>query len=280
MSQRIGLATKLLRDLPFRVGAELAARIGYRGLEVFALPEHFPGDVRDYRRVLDDLGLTAIDFCTYDVGLAESGDAECEAAVERFARSLEIANELGAPMVRAWADRLGRYRITPREDHILRAAHYLGRMADRAAGCSAAVLLETHPELTRSVEAKLRLLALIDRTNVKINYDPANAYLCGEPYGYAATSRLAPHVANVQVKEASTSLPTGEQDDHDGTLRNGGTFDLLLGAGDMCFAPVVAALRDAGYAGWYVAECHKTGLPSERIASHEYDALARLLTTA
>lgn len=292
---RIGLATKVVRDRTFREAAELAARLGYRGLEVFAIAEHFPPDeagamaldrAREYRRIMADRGLVAIDLCAYDLGFAESSDAECQAAVERFARSLELAEALGTPMVRSWADRLARRTaahpdgIVARRDHWLRAAHYLGVAADLAAGAGMDVLLESHPRLTDAPDAVIELFGLIDRPNVKLNYDPANVYLGGWDHGYGGTRRIAQYIGNVQVKEASRALPTRERDDHDGTLRAGGTFDLLLGEGDMPTDGFLRALADADYTGFYVVECHKTptaAWPPEAIAAHELGALRDLL---
>jgi sugar phosphate isomerase/epimerase len=236
-----------------------------------------------------DLGLAAIDLCAYDIGFAEASDADAAAAVERFLRSLEIADALGARMVRAWADRLGRRTaahpagIPVRRDHVLRAAHYLAIVCDLAAGAGATVLLESHPRLTDDPAAVLELFALVGRANLRLNYDPANVYLAGFDHGLDGTRRVAHLVGNVQVKEASRALPTREHDDHDGTLRGGGTFDLLLGEGDMEKDGFLQALAEADYGGFYVVECHKVpGLEwsSERIAAQELEALRALLAGA
>src|SRR5688572_23809654 len=106
---RIGLSTKLLQELPMRRAAEVAARLGYGALEIFAVPKHLPetttdAEVGELRRLLDDLNLRTVTICAYAGGFAEQGDRECRAEVDVFRRYLDLAAVLGCTMVRAWAD--------------------------------------------------------------------------------------------------------------------------------------------------------------------------------
>ena len=69
----------------------------------------------------------------------------------------------------------------------------------------------------------------------------------------------------------------------DPTLSRGGTYDLLLGEGDMDHMSYLRPLRESGYDGFYMAECHKHATaewPSDRIAEHEYRKLVDLLDEA
>ena len=282
---KIGLSTKVVQDLPIRPAAEAAARIGYTGLEIFGVPSHLPPEttdaqLRDLRRLFDDLGLRTATICSYAGGFAELGDAECRREVDVFRRYLEMADALGCTMVRAWADKLGRNVSTPREDHWLRAAHYVGLCADHALESGASVLLENHLAMTISVEMTLKLLRLVDRPNVLVNFDPGNMFLAGEAHGRAATLRLLPHIGNVQVKEGKSG-PKLEA--ADATLSRGGTYDVLLGEGDMDHLSYLTPLAESGYDGYYMAECHKhptAEWPPDRIAEHEYAALRDLLDRA
>jgi sugar phosphate isomerase/epimerase len=283
-NHKIGLSTKVVTDRPMRKAAEIAHRAGYTGLEIFGVPGHLPPETglqeaREFRKLFDDLGLRTVTICSYVGGFAEGSDTESQAEIETFMHYLEIADALGCDMVRLWADKLGRGVAEPREDHFLRAAHYLAIAADLAADARVRVLLENHLAMTINADMTLKLLRLIDRPNVVVNFDPGNMFLAGEAYGRAATLRLRPHIGNVQVKEGSrkTNQPSGA---HDSTLSRGGTYDLLLGEGDMDHMSYLRALRETGYDGYYMAECHKhptTEWPSDRIAEHEHGRIAALL---
>jgi sugar phosphate isomerase/epimerase len=287
-SHRIGLSTKVVQDLPMAEAARVAARVGYSGLEIFGVPNHLPPDtsdarLREYRHLFDDLGLRTVTICSYIGGFAELGDAECRQEVDTFRRYLEMADALGCTMVRAWADKLGRNLRAPREDHWLRAAHYVALCADHALDAGVQVLLENHLAMTISADMTLRLLRLVERPNVVVNFDPGNMFLAGEPYGRAAVARLRPHVGNVQVKEGYMPPAPGAAAADDATLSRGGTYDLLLGEGNMDHMSYLRPLHESGYDGYYMAECHKNPTaewPSARIAEHEHGALSALLDRA
>src|SRR5262249_22749871 len=147
--QKIGLSTKVVTDRSMREAAEIAARAGYTGLEIFGVPSHLPlettdGQLREFRQLFDDLGLKTITICSYVGGFAEGSDKEAAEQIEAFKRYVEIAHALDCDMVRLWADRLGRGVKQPREDHYLRAAHYLGIAADLGLDAGVRVLLENH----------------------------------------------------------------------------------------------------------------------------------------
>jgi sugar phosphate isomerase/epimerase len=289
MRHKIGLSTKVVQDRPMREAAEIAARAGYAGLEIFCVPNHLPPETtvaraRELRSLFDDLGLRTVTLCSYAGGFAEHGDAECAREVELFRHYLELANALGCDMVRIWADRLGQNLSQPREDHWLRAAHYISLAADHALEAGVRVMVENHLAMTISVDMTLRLLGLVDRPNVVVNFDPGNMYLAGQPYGRATTLRMRRHIANVQVKDgAMPAAPRANGHSADATLSRGGSYDVLLGEGNMDHQSYLRPLYESGYDGYYMAECHKTPTadwPSDRIAAHEIEALTGLLDAA
>ena len=78
-----------------------------------------------------------------------------------------------------------------------------------------------------NADMTLRLLRLIDRPNVVVNFDPGNMHLASEAYGRAATLRLRPYIGNVQVKEARREGIDGGA----GARQPSGPYDVLLGEG-------------------------------------------------
>jgi len=284
MQQKIGLSTKVVQDRPLDEAVEIAARCGYTGLELFGVPNHVPADipfdqVRELRQRCDDLGLKTVTLCTYVGGFAEASDAVAAVQLDAYRRYLEIANLLGCDLVRLWPDYLGQNIRIPREDHWLRAAHYLRQAADLGLAAGSRVLIENHRTMAIDVESTLHLVRLIDRPNVVLNFDPGNMFLAGADYGHEAVRAFGSLIQNVQVKEASvTGVAPGQHGD--ATLATGGSYDLLLGQGNIDHASYLRALAEIGYGGYYMAECHKApsaALPSDQIAAHEYRALAALL---
>lgn len=284
MPYQIGLSSKVVQDRPLDDALQIAARCGYTGLELFGVPNHLPPDIapnraRELRQRCDDLGLQVVTLCTYVGGFAEASDREAAAELESFRHYVEIAHVLGCTMIRLWPDHLGRNLRVPREDHWLRAAHYLRVAADVGLAAGVRILLENHLTLTIDADSTLRLVRLIDRPNVVVNFDPGNMFLAGRPYGREAVLRLGTLIQNVQVKEASRDGSSASVGD-DASLAHGGSYDLLLGEGTIDHASYLHALAEIGYAGYYMAECHKQpspDLPSDEIAAREYRALKALL---
>ena len=286
MNLKVGLSSKVVTDRDLDDVLSIAARSGYTGLELFGVPNHLPADlpttrVRELRKRADDLGLNVVTLCTYVGGFAEASDAEAAAELETYRRYVAIANLLGCDLIRLWPDHLGRNLDTPREDHWLRAAHYLRQAADIGLRAGTSILIENHRTMTVNVDASLRLIRLIDRPNVVFNFDPGNMCLADEEYGRAAVHCFSERIGNVQVKEVSRAAPTAGS--ADATLATGGSYDLLLGEGNIDHQSYLGALAEIGYDGYYMAECHKTPTaewPSDRIADHEYRALRQLLEQA
>jgi sugar phosphate isomerase/epimerase len=258
MQPTLGLSSKVVQDRPLDDILQIAARCGYSGMELFGVSNHVPADMpldraRDARRRCDDLGLKVVTLCTYVRGFAEASDDEAAVQMESFRHYVEVANLLGCDMIRVWPDQLGRNIQIPREDHWLRAAHYLREAADVGLAAGVRPLIENHLALAIDVDSTLRLARLIDRPNVVVNYDPANMFLAVRPYGREAVLRLGALIQNVQVKEASRG---GRHSDPSVAASQlaGGTADLLLGEGNIDHAAYLCALAEIGYTGYYMAE--------------------------
>jgi sugar phosphate isomerase/epimerase len=278
MQPKLGLSSKVVQDRPLAEALQVAARCGYTGLEIFGVPNHVPADLpieraREARRRCDDLGLAVVTLCSYVGGFAEASDQEAMAQLESFRHCVDLANVLGCDMVRVWPDHLGRNLRVPREDHWLRAAHYLREAADVGLAAGVRILIENHLTMAIDADSTLRLVRLIDRPNVVVNYDPANMFLADRAYGREVILRLGALIQNVQVKEAR------REDGGRGT-GDGGTADVMLGEGNIDHAAYLRPMAEIGYAGYYMAECHKVptpNLPSDEIAAREYRSMRALL---
>jgi sugar phosphate isomerase/epimerase len=231
--------------------------------------------------------VAVVTLCTYVGGFAEASDKEAAAQLETYRRYVEMAQLLDCRMVRLWPDRRIASIHALRQDHWLRAAHYLSAAANVGLREGTQVLLENHEYMTITPGLTLRLLQLIDRPNVVVNFDPGNMAWLGAPYGRDAVLRLRPFIGNVQVKEirlkasALARIPS----DAPSTLSTdlGEDYDLLLGEGNLDHRSYLGALIETGYDGFYMAECHKEpagALQSDQLAAREIAGLRRLLDEA
>jgi sugar phosphate isomerase/epimerase len=284
---KVNLASKVLRDRSPEEVVDVAAPLGYGGVEWFCLPRHLPADATAERvaalgRRTRDAALATVCLSTYTGGFADLDDAACEEQLARFARYVDFAVELGCPLLRLWPDDIGKTLREPVTDAQLdRVAGYVRRAADRAAGAGVRAAAEMHQTTGVDVRLLTTLLAIVDRPNVGVIYDPGNIHLAKRPYLGEAIMPLAERILHVQLKEASLHRPTPPYLADEPALRLGGDFDLLICEGDVDLASVIAALRDAGYAGWYSVECHahpRPGMDSAAIAAAELRAVRVLLS--
>ncbi len=272
MAIQIGLCSKILQDYDLAEAIQIAAAIGYQGMEIFGTAKHLPVDVKDDKvqataRLLGDAGMEAVTLCTYVGRFAERSDEECQQEIEAFKRYMDIADTLGCDLIRVIPG--GPNDPTEaRDDHWYRCAHYISQCCDLALGHAIGVVIENNWGLAATVDSTLELIYLVDRPNLGINYDPGNLYRMGKYYAVEALERLGDLVWNVQVKDADKR--TGED-----------IWQLLLGEGDVDYESIVGWLQESEYEGYLSAECHRE--PDEQmsavdIARHEYDALRSLLT--
>lgn len=265
---RMCICSKILKEYDLEEAVRISSRLGYEGIELFGFERHLPVSiemerVKALRRLCEDLGLRVVTLCTYVGGYSELGDEECEKQLSDFRRYVEVAGELGCRLIRQIPGGPAHPRDA-REDHWLRCAHYLRRAADHGLAHGVAIVLENNFGLAATVDSTLRLIRLVDRPNVGVNYDPGNIYrLTPDHYGAEAVKRFRELILNVQVKDT-----------------DGKRIDMLLGEGRVDYASIIGALREIGYDGFLSAECHRE--PDERmnatqIAEHEYNAIKRLI---
>jgi sugar phosphate isomerase/epimerase len=274
MPLEIALCSKLLQDHPMVEAIEIAAKIGYTGMEIFGVPKHLPADADDAlvaatARALDNAGMECVTLCTYLGGFASKSDAECEADCETLLRYMDIADELECDMIRVMPGG-PRDPRDAREDHWGRAAYYLAECCDRALSRSLGIIVENNVGLSATLDATLDLVARIDRPNLGVNYDAGNLYRFGKYYAVEALERLGELVWNVQVKEADKS--TGED-----------RWQMLLGEGKVDYETIFAWLVNEEWEGYVSAECHREPddkMSDVEIVKHEYDAIRALLRKA
>lgn len=122
------------------------------------------------------------------------------------------------------------------------------RIADYAAAHGMTYCLETGQE---PAEHLLAFFKDLDRSNVKINFDPANMILYGSGEPIEAFKLLRPHVVSVHGKDGD--WPPADKPGALGTER-------LLGQGSVNIAKFVQTLKETGYTG---GVCVESGVHGE-----------------
>jgi L-ribulose-5-phosphate 3-epimerase len=123
--------------------------------------------------------------------------------LENMRAEAALARELGLPLVTFHAGFLPESRSDPERTKMIER---LRQIADVFGESGIKLGLETGQE---SAETLLEVLARLDRSNVGVNFDPANMILYGKGEPVAALKRLGRHVRQVHVKDARASVKKG-----------------------------------------------------------------------
>lgn len=279
---KTALFSKVLAERPLTEVIDLAAELGYDGVEPMGRDPHLPPDTaldraRKLRTRLSEHGLEVPCLATYTGGYTDTTDEKREAELDDLERFLELATVLDCDLVRH-----GVGGPSPRqaaESDFELAAAWLGRAADLAAEYDTRLAVEIHADkLTETTESTLELLERVDRGNVGAIHDAGNMYIVDAPYGPETVDRLGDRLFHVHVKDErrvdDESLP--------------GAFALETRHGPELFQPqrlgngavehqsLFDALAESGYDGFLTAECH---VPTDgedadvAVARHEHDVL-------
>jgi len=188
-----GLVSVTFRGLPPREIVALAARARLAGIE-WGGDLHVPhGDLARAREVgamTRDAGLAVAAYGSYyEVG-------ESESAGLNFARVLETAVALGAPLIRVWAGKRGSAGAD--EAYRRRVAEEARRIAVDAAGAGVRVAFEFHGgTLTDDADSAVRLLTATADAGLRCYWQPPVGWTQAERL--ASLNRMAPFLANLHV---------------------------------------------------------------------------------
>lgn len=156
---------------------------------------------------------------------------------ERERRTIEISDFAAALGVRSIACHIG---FVP-EDHTdpdyIAVREMVRRICDHASHHLQTFALETGQE---PAETLLAFFKDVDRSNLRINFDPANMILYGTGDPIAALQLLAPHVVSVHCKDGD--WPPKDVPGALGTERP-------LGQGSVGMERFIAALKGIGFRG-------------------------------
>ena len=119
-------------------------------------------------------------------------------------RNADLAQELGLSLVTFHAGFIPHDSQDPERQRMLERLHVITEIfADK--GCD--VALETGQE---TAETLVEVLEELDRSELGVNFDPANMILYGMGEPVSSLNRLAPWVKQIHIKDACQSVVPGE----------------------------------------------------------------------
>ena len=233
--------------IPYEEIVRLGAAAGYEGVCMRASVvsvDSPPERVAEVCSVIDAAGLR-VSMVTGDISLA-ANDAHAVDALRNITPYLDLAQAFGTARVRV---------MMQTDDDIPHAQ----RAADAARERGMLLCHQTHNRtLFETVDECRDVVRRVNRPNFGITYEPTQLMLCGDDHGPEQIERLAPHLFNVYLQNASidpngsTTFPTNKR-----TVRGE-----VLPLGDprgIDMDRVFDGLHRIGYAGWITV--HATTVP-------------------
>lgn len=135
-------------------------------------------------------------------------------------------------------------------------------ICDHAQRSGQRIHLETGQE---SADGLLHFIAAVGRSNLKVNFDPANMILYGTGEPIAAVKRIGRHVGSVHCKDGKWAKNPGQEWGQ----------EMPLGQGDVGMENFLRALKEIGYTGPLTIEREIPQDPARQKA--EIGAAVRLL---
>lgn len=227
---------------------EIIAELGYRAVAITPDVHHLPpsettaGELRELRRTLEALDLapvieTGARFVLdprrkHRPTLVEASSELRERRLDMLGQCARIAADLGAPQLSVWS---GALPAGENEDEgWKRLEDGVSRLCDLAEELGVGVAFEPEPGmLVQSMADWERLRGRVTHTALGLTLDVGHVR-CTESYGpEEAIARYATDLHNVHLDD----------------MRRGVHDHLQIGEGELDFGAIMAALREAAYAG-------------------------------
>ena len=197
--------------------ADLVHEVGVTSLQLGLDPLiHGAWKIADVQRAFESrelsiasgmMGMKGEDYSSLDT-IRETGgvrpDEHWPANLAAGKECARVARELGLHLVSFHAGFLPHDPADPERARLLGR---LRELADVFEGEGVRLALETGQETAETLD---EVLAELDHPSVGVNFDPANMLLYGMGDPVEALRRLAPHVLQIHIKDATRSKVSGE----------------------------------------------------------------------
>ncbi len=228
-------------ELNFEQTLEIAKQYGFQGIEPRMSSGHKHGieleaskqDIKDFRLKSEASGIA---ICCLATSCMFSDPETAAGNVETAKRTVELANETGAPVIRVFGG--GIPDGCPREKSFELIVESLGKLADIGQS-NVTVCMETHDSWC---DAKMvaDIMKAVDKPSIAVNWDIMHPALRAGYSMQDAYDALKQWIKHVHV--------------HDGRITGGKLTLLPVGEGDVDHKNALALLKESGYAGYISGE--------------------------
>ncbi len=242
----------------------LAARTGYDGIELRIGGGHKHGveldsSAEQRRHAREQAASSGVELCCVSTSCKYADPSTVQQQVEDTLRSIDLAGDLGAPVVRVFGGRIP--EGVTREQAIHGVAAALGAVADRATERGVTVCLETHDDWC-DPDHVADVVRQVDSDAIAVNWDVLHPVRTAGKTMDQAFETLRLWIRHVHF--------------HDGSMRDDKLEYKSLGEGDFDNRRAVQLLRAAGYDGylsgeWINWEPYETHLPRELAVMKRYE---------
>lgn len=246
----LAFTTLACPDWSWEQAVQKAVEYGYQGLELrgvegeMDLTKAAPftgGRLSATKRELRDrnLAIPCLDTsCRFDQA------TELEHSIDEGKRHIDLANELEAPFIRVFGDRIS--DNDSRDKVIGQVVGGLLTLAQYAEGTGVQVLLESHGDFAR-IENLLDVLRAVDHPHAGVLWDVHHPYrFFSEPLA-DTYKKLKSRIRHVHLKNS--------------VAVDGGVRYSLMSQGDVPVVEVLQLLSSGGYDGWLSFEWEKRWHP-------------------
>ncbi|HUU27670.1 MAG TPA: sugar phosphate isomerase/epimerase family protein [archaeon] len=248
---KAGLCTIAFQDRPLGEVLELAARVGFDGVEPWGKPDHLPltrtdAEVLAVRDKAESLGLKVSHYGSY----LRLGDGQDPAEKDKeMDRVLEITNLLGTSIARIWAGAKNSGEMTDEDWRLM--VEDGRRFCAKAERAGVLLAIEMHSRtVTNKAAAAVDLIGRVGSPALKLNYQILNE--SEDPYERCRIA--APYVVMVHAQNAGRER--GE------TLISEGVVD---------FQKIYDILKPYGFKGYFEVEFVRGETYEEKVAALEAD---------
>ena len=249
----------------YREIVRLAKEIGFTGIEFVDLINPAWGIAGDETEIAREVKAIADEYSLAIPAYTVSADflsSDPEAEVERVCRKVDVAKELGAPLIRF--DASFHLRDLPGytwEDGIDEMAPRIRRAAEYGALRGIKTCTENHGYIFQAPERMARLIQAVGHKNYGWLLDIGN-FAVVDYDNLAAVKIAAPYAFHVHAKDFilrrdpgdGKPIPAGFHPSANGNLWRG----TVIGRGNLPVAACLAELSMAGYDGWVSLEFEGT----------------------
>lgn len=263
--------------LSVREAAELAARVGFDGIEIIWDDDYYSALRKDeteselstFLDLLESLRLQVACLTPYMTGINSPDVEERDRAIADFERCINVAARLRAGFIRVYGGGLFPNEETElkrkKETLLLESLAYLG---DVAAQAGVTLAVETHfNTMTDTASETSRIVRNVDHPAVQVLYDQPNLDFYGaEEYG-DALSLLQGLIAYVHVKDFVF------KEGVDGTFVSSHVANIdksdrkimsrVPGEGVVAWPEIMAGLQAQAYDGWLSFEYERRWYPED-----------------